>query len=249
MEVHAHSHTARKKWTHFLWEFIMLFLAVFCGFLAEYQLEHKIEKNREGEYLSSLVKDLEYDTVQFNRTITRLKRKIPNYDSVLSFLKNPSAFSNILPFRFYFKTNIEIVYTPLEPTLQQLKGSGNFRLIRNKLVLDSILIYDSKINGEFLKQNTYVVEFNKRLIANQEKVMDCSNFNLFLNDQFNETDRESISDYDITIFSKDRDKIMELYNLYIDAKATDVFYISTLEVRAKEAEDLIKLIKREYRVE
>ena len=41
MEVHHHTHTPRKKWTHYFWEFLMLFLAVFCGFLAEYQLEHK----------------------------------------------------------------------------------------------------------------------------------------------------------------------------------------------------------------
>jgi len=43
MEVHAHTHTARKKWTHYFWEFLMLFLAVFCGFLAENQREHMIE--------------------------------------------------------------------------------------------------------------------------------------------------------------------------------------------------------------
>jgi hypothetical protein len=54
MEVHHHSHlasgethTSRKKWTHYFWEFLMLFLAVFCGFLAEYQLEHKIERDKE----------------------------------------------------------------------------------------------------------------------------------------------------------------------------------------------------------
>ena len=35
MEVHAHSHTARIKWTHYFCEFLMLFIAVFCGFLAE----------------------------------------------------------------------------------------------------------------------------------------------------------------------------------------------------------------------
>ena len=46
MEVHHHTHlasgkthTARKKWTHYFWEFLMLFLAVFCGFLAELQLQ------------------------------------------------------------------------------------------------------------------------------------------------------------------------------------------------------------------
>ena len=36
MEVHAHPHTPRKKWTHYFWEFLMLFRAVFnLGF---YQL-------------------------------------------------------------------------------------------------------------------------------------------------------------------------------------------------------------------
>ena len=48
MEVHTHTHTPRKKWTHYFWEFIMLFLAVFCGFLAENQREHYIEQQRES---------------------------------------------------------------------------------------------------------------------------------------------------------------------------------------------------------
>ncbi len=43
MEVHAHSHTPRKKRTHYFWEFLVLFLAVFCGFLTENQREHYIE--------------------------------------------------------------------------------------------------------------------------------------------------------------------------------------------------------------
>ena len=47
MEVHHHSHTACKKIAHYIWEFLMLFLAVFCGFLAENQREHMIEHRRE----------------------------------------------------------------------------------------------------------------------------------------------------------------------------------------------------------
>jgi len=62
MEVHAHTHTARKKWTHYFWEFLMLFLAVFCGFLAEYKLEHTIENQREKKYVYSLIEDLKADT-------------------------------------------------------------------------------------------------------------------------------------------------------------------------------------------
>src|SRR5438046_2203386 len=58
MEVHTHSHTVRKKWTHYLWEFLMLFLAVFCGFLAENQREHIVEKKRAKQYAVFLYGDL-----------------------------------------------------------------------------------------------------------------------------------------------------------------------------------------------
>ena len=76
MEVHHHSHSSRKKWTHYFWEFLMLFLAVFCGFLAEYQLEHKIEKDRAKQYISSLYEDLKADTVRLNHLIGYDEEKI-----------------------------------------------------------------------------------------------------------------------------------------------------------------------------
>lgn len=246
MEVHAHSHTPRNKWTHYFWEFLMLFLAVFCGFLAEYQLEHKIEKEREKEYIHSLLKDFEYDTLQFGRTISKIEMKVPFYDSVLQFLKDPGAYGGKLPFRYYSQTNFERVYLPLEPTLQQLKGSGNLRLLRKKRALDSILIYDSRINGNYLNQTQYVVEFNKRLIQVQERVFDNTNFNRFLNDQYNGTESEDLSAYDLTLATQDRDRLLEMYNIYINSKATDVFYIQLIGNMKKEADKLIKLIKREY---
>ena len=69
MEVHAHTHTARKKWTHYLWEFLMLFLAVFCGFLAENFREHQIEKDRGKQYIISLYEDLKNDTARLNQLL------------------------------------------------------------------------------------------------------------------------------------------------------------------------------------
>src|SRR5215204_5309991 len=64
MEVHAHSHSHGKKnlGTYF-WEFLMLFLAVFSGFLAEYQLEHKIENDRAKELAKSFYEELKNDSV------------------------------------------------------------------------------------------------------------------------------------------------------------------------------------------
>ena len=44
----------------------MLFLAVFCGFLPEYQLEHVIENSRENQFIKSYIEDLKMDTASIN---------------------------------------------------------------------------------------------------------------------------------------------------------------------------------------
>src|SRR6478672_488818 len=72
MEVHSHTHTERKKFTHYLWEFLMLFLAVFCGFLAENIREHQVDKKKGKQYIASFSADLKKDTIQCNLSIKEL---------------------------------------------------------------------------------------------------------------------------------------------------------------------------------
>ena len=75
MEVHAHTHTARKKWTHYLWEFLMLFLAVFCGFLTENLREHRVERQRGRQYIQSFYQDLKVDTGRFTTLIKSFEER------------------------------------------------------------------------------------------------------------------------------------------------------------------------------
>src|SRR6186713_1758493 len=89
MEVHHHAHTSRKKWTHYFWEFLMLFLAVFCGFLAEYQLEHKIESDRGKQYVLSMYEDLKMDTIALNSIITNRNKRNEMLDSLFYLIDNP----------------------------------------------------------------------------------------------------------------------------------------------------------------
>src|SRR6187551_4116184 len=97
MEVHAHTHTAdpdshrgRKKWTHYFWEFLMLFFAVFCGFLAEYQLEHTIENQREKKYISSFIEDLRADTAFITQYVNSKIEKRKDHDSLIWYLNAPN---------------------------------------------------------------------------------------------------------------------------------------------------------------
>ena len=151
MEVHHHSspapggtHTARKKWTHYLWEFLMLFLAVFCGFLAENFREHQVEHQREKEYISSFIKDVELDTASLHLTCNVRKTYINYFDSLVFLLKHNdnSKLNDIYYYaRFLGRIN-EFKYH--DRTIQQLKSSGSLRLIRNKIAADSITVYDNE---------------------------------------------------------------------------------------------------------
>ena len=144
MEVHAHTHTARKKWSHYFWEFLMLFLAVFCGFLAEYQLEHKIEKDREIQFMQTMVEDLKSDTAQLSRLIRGRKSRIRGLDTLFVLIASDEYLKEGRKvYELYENPYWDILrFFPSDRTMQQLKNGGNLRLIRNKNVSNALIAYD-----------------------------------------------------------------------------------------------------------
>ena len=143
MEVHAHSHTERKKFTHYLWEFLMLFLAVFCGFLAENQREHIVESHRAKEYAKSLLNDLKEDTVELQSGIHHIDFLISAIDSIASIVSNNHDKTS-LPGKFYYYCRLISFTYPIDwnsSTLSQLIPSGNLRYFKNKDLVNKINKY------------------------------------------------------------------------------------------------------------
>jgi len=125
----------------------MLFLAVFCGFLAEYQLEHKIEKQRAKEFAFSLYRDITADTLAFNRNINNLNICVTKIDSLIELLgnkdeivKNTALIHRLSIYAFIFPQN-----KPNESTIQQLLNSGSLRYFRSSRLVDSVKDYNSEI--------------------------------------------------------------------------------------------------------
>ncbi len=153
MEVHHHSHPStssghRKKWTHYFWEFLMLFLAVFCGFLAEYQLEHKIENQREYKLMKSFMRDLAADTLRLGNIISGRLEKMWMMDSLSSILNAGPPYDStgiIYNYAVFINRTFQYRFVPTEGTLLQLKNAGGLRLIRKLYVADSIVRYDAAI--------------------------------------------------------------------------------------------------------
>ena len=167
MEVHHHAHTERKKWTHYFWEFLMLFLAVFCGFLAENQREHMVEHQREKQYMASLLSDLSGDTATLSNGIPLKLRRIGAIDSVFMFFnEHPDAktISGQL-FRTIRRTNFDARFIRNVITINQLKNAGGMRLVRDKQIADSISSYDQRCEVTVLYNDFYI---ENSLVGNRQ---------------------------------------------------------------------------------
>ena len=66
----------------------MLFFAVFCGFLADYQLDAKIERDKESQYMTSLYQDLKTDTLNMSVLLKSITEDISNYDSLFDIFRS-----------------------------------------------------------------------------------------------------------------------------------------------------------------
>jgi hypothetical protein len=247
MEVHHHAHTARKKWTHYFWEFIMLFMAVFCGFLAEYYLEHTIEHNREKQFIESLSRDIEADTVQLLNIKSFRIARLTTIDSLNNYLaKNNSATISLRGIQLLEHLKGHVSFYQNSGTLDQLKNAGGLRLIRKRHVVDSIQLYDQQIKRMVLR-DLYETEEMRYAVRLSYKMVDgvmLSNIYADTNYYNNNTLRTDASK---TIAFKSQDA-----GEYLNSLATYRFVVMSnmrlQESMRKMAEHLLALIKKEYHI-
>ena len=244
MEVHAHTHTARKKWTHYLWEFLMLFLAVFCGFLAENQREHIIEHKREKQYIISLIKDVELDIVSLQQSSGIRKNYINYYDSLVFLLKyyNDSSLNDIYFYARHAGRTTEFKYH--DRTIEQLKSSGSLRLIRNKEAADSITIYDNEVIKKVLMQQEIIEpRFRNDILANHiGKIFDPFEWDEMVDD----TAAIFRTAHNPELFNKEPKQLKEFVLQIITLKTAYRITNGYIEKAILSAERLIAFLKKEY---
>ena len=143
MELHTHSHTERKRLKHYLFEFFMLFLAVFSGFLAENLREHYVEHQRERQYMRSMIKDLEHDQANIQKSIADETRTIRIADSLIEMFhdNNYTTRTGAIYYSARDFATLPSMFYMTDGTLMQLKNSGGLRLIRKQDVVDSLQAY------------------------------------------------------------------------------------------------------------
>jgi hypothetical protein len=170
MEVHAHTHTERKKFTHYLWEFLMLFLAVFCGFLAENFREHQVEHLREKQYMVTMLEDLRSDTALVNDAIAYWSENNRSIDSVADAISFPLVNTDLV--KVYRHLNRALDYYSFkynDRTISQLKNAGGFRLIRKENVANKIIAYDQLNNDAWINIKYQYNQFYENVVTLRNK--------------------------------------------------------------------------------
>jgi len=253
MEVHAHTHTARKKWTHYFWEFLMLFLAVFCGFLAEYQLEHKIEKDRERQFIKQLYRDIKFDTTSLKAVIQNRKRRASLLDSLSILLASGNSgnqSSNLYYLGRYATRFYDVRFIPNDGTLQQLKNAGNMRLIRRSSSAEAIIKYDVELRN-------VLALFEQESTGREEYMRIASGiFDGSVLDSIVSMDIENLSTYGQIRrpgghppFNADKEKLFQLRYMLHYLKGNNALNLKVNLELLKKAESLLTFLKNDYQLE
>ncbi len=178
MEVHHHPdiHHNPKKWKEYFLEFLMIFLAVSLGFIAENLREHLTERAKERQYMEGFIRNLKDDTASLRHVIESDGRQAKGVDSVLMLSHVNLAIDSNRKLFYYYVINYcynSSVFKSNDATLQQLKSTGDYRLIEKDHVADSLTKYDSDIHGVY-GQGDYYEIYYKEILSRLDELADMT---------------------------------------------------------------------------
>jgi len=143
--------SAKKKISAYLIEFVLLFLAVFLGFVAENIREDISDKKVVEEQMKALVKDLKFDTTRLGRSLRINTSFSEGLDSLRLYIRkalNGDIETNNL-YYYYLKYGGAHSTPYLNGTTHtQLKESGLIRLLKSEALKDGLAdYYERRQNG------------------------------------------------------------------------------------------------------
>jgi len=246
MEVHKHPHhpTNKKKWGEYLLEFVMIFLAVTLGFFAESYRENLKDRTKENEFMASIIKDLKSDTATYSDYAKNNAEIYAIIDSLIPLMKSNERETHLTKI-YYLARMITLkllIHFSNKRTYEQMKSSGQLRLIENRQVADSINSYYNSL--EIMNSfNDVLLEHDYDYMRLMGKVFNAEILLTILKE------RKEPSPGSVKLLTDDPITINELLTSaqYIYGSLRLAQNITTQ--RQQSAENLILIIKKEYHLE
>lgn len=261
MEVHHPHHPAhKKKWSEYLLEFFMLFLAVTLGFFAENIRESISEKELEKEYMVSMLEDLKSDAPKLKFIVNEFEKANSSIDSVADAISFPIATTD---YRKIYR-NINEAFNQWsfkynDRTTSQLKNAGGFRLIHNKNVANKIIVFDqyyynvvSNIEAKHNYFYTTAASLRNKIFVEAiiSKMFNQYNYgpapysaNTLIDSMMNKNKMPVSTQAQETLMFEFKNALLAYKQDYINDGKMGYFGVQELQ------KELIELIKKEYNLE
>ena len=137
----------KKSFRDYVFEFTLPFLAVMAAFLLNNVKEDYAEKQLEKQYMTSIISDLNDDIKMAESQIEFHTLKIAQMDSLLDFFEKPIDVKDIEKVNYLGKLATRSVqFYCNEVTIEQMKNSASFRLVRNQRATAKIIDYYQRVN-------------------------------------------------------------------------------------------------------
>jgi hypothetical protein len=144
------SFSIARNWKKYTFEFLMLFLAVFLGFVTENIREDFAERRQAVELAKSFYEELKNDSVAVAAKVGARIKKEQAIQFMIDFFRDSSLTSSSktlsVNFIYAITARTPIIFTPRTVVLEQLKSSGSLRYFKNdglqKMVGDLFVAID-----------------------------------------------------------------------------------------------------------
>jgi hypothetical protein len=176
MEVHHHPKVEKKNFKEYFLEFIMIFLAVTMGFIAENIREHFTETKIVHQNLEAFKNDLLQHQSYYKQKTIEFNKVLPLYDSLVAIFYEQKENSELsVVSRLMLQGTLNYIVTINSPTYTQLISSGTLRFVENHDLKASMANYQEKINS-FINYNDRIINLINGQNIEIGKIVDYHDF-------------------------------------------------------------------------
>jgi hypothetical protein len=262
MEVHHHPEVDKKGLKEYLLEGVMIFIAVTMGFFAESLREHVNERHTEKEYMIAMARDLAIDTSRINTVIKQnisiLHRLDTLQDILLAVPSDQSSIVRCYKLKGAAEDEEDVNFSDV--TFNQLKSSGDMRLIHIPAISGSIIDYENGITN-CLDQATFYSGQTEKLaeegknIFRPDYVITARKYFLIITDTSVAYRHGGRSFYDslsavkpFTFMTRDPDVFSRYCNELLNYSGIISSYLMMIQEQKRRAVALMGLLQRNYKL-
>jgi hypothetical protein len=252
MEVHHHPHVGKKNFKQYFLEFVMIFFAVTMGFFAEGIRESITKHEKEHHLVKMMVEDLTRDLPNLDASIAFDVQMVNGLDTLRLLICDATV--KPLPnenYRHMYFLNRVISFmndnfSETARTRTLLEKTGGFDLIRNQLVSDSIQEF-YRSDDEIIWQQNKHTDILYESYQFSQNIFDMRIFNDYI---IWETAPLILkSDRQFSLLTTDKNILLLYASKLFVARGSLFLAKEKLQMQKAKAEQLIKLIEKEYHLE